>query len=445
MTTNAPPPHSDESESYLIGSILMEPAILDRFAGVLSPAMFYHSATRAIFKTMKELRDNHEAIEIGTVWSHLRTTGSDKDCSAEAVATVLDTIGTPAAAASFVEELRGLWLLRAMRSTMYGSIEGAEGATASQAMELLSAAESALFVLRKGCGATEKDTCMRAVLSRTFDALELAGKQSGSLVTTGLATLDLFARLGPGKLTVLAARPSMGKSAFAKDILLHNAFRGIPCLLFSLEDPEIDWTHRAWASMTGIPHDQVQVGALGDHEWNEIMSASDKLAKSPLHIIDDMLGVPEIRALSRQMVADHGISLIVIDYLQLMPRPAGPSSTADKVAWMSAEIKRMARELDVHVILVSQLNRGCESRTGTSPPCIPVASDLRDSGALEQDADLILFPYRHAEYDDSADPTKALIRVGKQRGGRKGDAAARWKAAQVRFEDVPDATYGGPR
>jgi len=281
-----------------------------------------------------------------------------------------------------------------------------------------------------------EDTSIRAALVSMFDRLEEAKALGGARVTTGIAKLDEFVMLSPGGFTIIAARPTMGKSAWVKDILLHNAFRGVPSVLFSEEDDRESWCTRATSGLTGIPHSQVRSYKLDAEGYDSMMTQADRLSVTPLHINDKMLSVPQIRAEARRAVSEHGIELFVIDYLQLVPRPSSRESTADQVARQSRGLKALARETGTHVICLSQLNRECEKRTGSNPPCIPKPSDLRDSGSLEQDADIIMFPYRHNVYNQSADASKAVIVVAKNKHGRQGAVEVVWDAARVRFQNV---------
>jgi replicative DNA helicase len=280
---------------------------------------------------------------------------------------------------------------------------------------------------------------LEAILHDEIDKLEELSKTDIGLTGTpsGFADLDsLTGGFQPGNLIVLAARPSMGKSAAATNIAEYAAVEaGVPVALFSLEMSETELAHRFLASQARVSSDDLRKGRVRAEKWPKVLKAVEKLARAPIFVDDSSdMSVLELRAKSRRLAARHGLGLVVVDYLQLM-RPEGrpDSSRVEQIGQISRGLKILARELDVPVIAVSQLSRAVESR---NPP-IPMLSDLRESGSIEQDADVVMFIYRDEYYNRESERLgEADMIVAKHRNGPIGEVALTFLPKYPKFANL---------
>jgi replicative DNA helicase len=280
---------------------------------------------------------------------------------------------------------------------------------------------------------------LEAILHDEIDKLEELSKTDVGLTGTPSGFTDLDSLTGgfqPGNLIVLAARPSMGKSAAATNIAEHAAVEaGVPVALFSLEMSETELAHRFLASQARVSSDDLRKGRVRAEKWPKVLQAVEKLARAPIFVDDSSdMSVLELRAKSRRLAARHGLGLVVVDYLQLM-RPEGrpESSRVEQIGQISRGLKILARELDVPVIAVSQLSRAVESR---NPP-VPMLSDLRESGSIEQDADLVMFIYRDEYYNKESERLgEADVIVAKHRNGPIGEVALTFLPKYPKFANL---------
>jgi len=280
---------------------------------------------------------------------------------------------------------------------------------------------------------------LEAILHDEIDKLEELSKTDVGLTGTPSGFADLDALTGgfqPGNLIVLAARPSMGKSAAATNIAEYAAVEaGVPVALFSLEMSETELAHRFLASQARVSSDDLRKGRVRAEKWPKVLKAVEKLARAPIFVDDSSdMSVLELRAKSRRLAARHGLGLVVVDYLQLM-RPEGraDSSRVEQIGQISRGLKILARELDVPVIAVSQLSRAVESR---NPP-VPMLSDLRESGSIEQDADVVMFIYRDEYYNRESERLgEADMIVAKHRNGPIGEVALTFLPKYPKFANL---------
>ena len=389
------PPHNDEAEASVLGAILLTEQALD---GVLleiglRPPDFYRPRHEAIFQAMIRLKEKAtpEAVDALTVAEELRRSGELEKAGNEAylhsLPTVVPAVGAVLDYARIVKEhslLRSV--LRATRE-----IQDDVAAHRGDARELIERAESVLFKIGHDGGTSEMRS-IEAILHDEIDKLEELSKTDVGLTGTPSGFTDLDALTGgfqPGNLIVLAARPSMGKSAAATNIAEHAAVEaGVPVALFSLEMSETELAHRFLASQARVSSDDLRKGRVRAEKWPKVLQAVEKLASAPIFVDDSSdMSVLELRAKSRRLAARHGLGLVVVDYLQLM-RPEGrpDSSRVEQIGQISRGLKILARELNVPVIAVSQLSRAVESR---NPP-VPMLSDLRESGCLTGDSRVYL-------------------------------------------------------
>jgi len=295
-----------------------------------------------------------------------------------------------------------------------------------------------LFKIGHDGGSSEMRS-LEAILHDEIDKLEELSKTDVGLTGTpsGFADLDsLTGGFQPGNLIVLAARPSMGKSAAATNIAEYAAVEaGVPVALFSLEMSETELAHRFLASQARVSSDDLRKGRVRAEKWPKVLKAVEKLARAPIFVDDSSdMSVLELRAKSRRLAARHGLGLVVVDYLQLI-RPEGrpDSSRVEQIGQISRGLKILARELDVPVIAVSQLSRAVESR---NPP-VPMLSDLRESGSIEQDADVVMFIYRDEYYNKESERLgEADVIVAKHRNGPIGEVALTFLPKYPKFANL---------
>ena len=381
------PPHNEEAEASVLGAILLTEQALD---GVLLEVGlrshdFYRPRHAAIFQAMIRLKEKAtpEAVDALTVAEELRRSSELDKAGGESylhsLPTVVPAVGAVLDYARIVKEhslLRSI--LKATRE-----IQDDVAAHRGEARELIERAEAVLFKIGHDGGSSEMRS-LEAILHDEIDKLEELSKTDVGLTGTpsGFADLDsLTGGFQPGNLIVLAARPSMGKSAAATNIAEYAAVEaGVPVALFSLEMSETELAHRFLASQARVSSDDLRKGRVRAEKWPKVLKAVEKLARAPIFVDDSSdMSVLELRAKSRRLAARHGLGLVVVDYLQLM-RPEGrpDSSRVEQIGQISRGLKILARELDVPVIAVSQLSRAVESR---NPP-VPMLSDLRESGCL---------------------------------------------------------------
>jgi replicative DNA helicase len=416
------PPQNDEAETSVIGAILLTEQALD---GVLLEAGlraddFYRPRHQLIFGSMVRLKEKAEpeAVDALTVCDDLRRHGQLEEAGGEAyvhsLPTVVPAVGNVLHYARIVKEYSLLRRLLGATREIQAEVMTHGG----DAQELIDRAESTLFQIGHDDGRGEMKS-IEAVLHEEIDKLEELSRGDVGLTGTPSGFTDIDELTGgfqPGNLIVLAARPSMGKSTLATNIAENAAIdHGRPVALFSLEMSETELAHRFIASQAKISSDDLRKGQVKADRWPKVLKAVEKLAKSPIYIDDSSdIGILEVRAKARRLHAKSPLGMVVVDYLQLM-RPEGRAdSRVEQIGQISRGLKILARELEIPVIAVSQLSRAVESR---NPPR-PMLSDLRESGQIEQDADLVMFVYRDDYYNpESERPGEADVIVAKHRNG----------------------------
>jgi replicative DNA helicase len=436
------PPQNSEAENSVLGAILLTEQALD---GVLlqvglRPDDFYRPRHQLIFRSMIRLKEKAEpeAVDALTVADDLKRAGELEEAGGEeylhSLPTVVPAVGNVLHYARIVKDYA---LLRRVLGT---SREIQEEATSHRGdpRELIERFESRLFRIGHEDGRGEMRS-LEDLLHREIDKLEELSKRDVGLTGTPSGFMDLDNLTGgfqPGNLIVVAARPSMGKSSLATNIAENAAVgHGKPVALFSLEMSETELAHRFIASQARVSSDELRKGRVKGDRWPKVLKAVEKLASAPLYIDDSSdIGILEIRAKARRLHARHELGLIIVDYLQLL-RPEGrpDSSRVEQVGQMSRGLKILARELDIPVIAVSQLSRAVESR---HPP-IPMLSDLRESGQVEQDADLVLFVYRDEYYNKDSDRVgEADLILAKHRNGPIGQLTLTFLPKYPRFANL---------
>ncbi len=437
------PPHSLEAEQSVLGAILlservMYPLVIEES---LKPGDFYRERHRLIYEAMLDLYGESEPIDVLTVSERLRSKGLLEQVGGQAAIDSL-AASVPAAgnARQYARIVREHALVRRLLTTTY-EIQARVQQQAAAPRELVEQAERAM--LEVAHDDRQKDfRSIEEVLDEELDKLHRLSLEGTALTGTPSGFKDLDELTGgfqPGNLIIVAARPSMGKSALVCNIaenaaIEHNA----PVALFSLEMSETELAQRFVASQARIKGEELRKGRVAEHKWPKILEASQRLARAPLFIDDSSdVGMLEIRAKARRLHQQHGLGLIIVDYLQLLRADARIENRVEAIGQMSRGLKILARELQCPVIALSQLNRSVESRTDKRP----VLSDLRESGSIEQDADLVAFIYRDEYYDrESEREGEADIIVAKHRNGAIGDVILTFQKEYPKF-----LNYAGER
>jgi len=432
------PPHNLEAERAVLGNVLLEPAaLLPRAIELLTPEEFFKDGHRKIFAAMVRLFERGEPADVLTVAEELRRAGQLEEVGGQAaLATLLEEATVAAQFTTYATIVREKALLRELIRVAREVVEqGFEETEDVQA--LLDRAEQMLFRLSERRLARAAFP-VRSILNATIQHIEMLyhRKEHVTGLPTGFTELDrLTAGLQPSDFIIIAGRPSMGKTAFALNIAQHVTVRERrPALVFSLEMSKEQLVQRLVCAEARVDSHRVRTGYLEARDWDRIVQAAGRLSEAPLFIDDTAnLSVLEARAKARRIRAEHGLQLVVIDYLQLMQGRWRAENRQQEISEISRSLKALAKELEVPVVALSQLSRAVEAR-GESTPRL---SDLRESGALEQDADVIMFLHRPGLYrDDPAEENLTELRIGKQRNGPLGTIQLVFKAEYTRFEQL---------
>ena len=436
------PPQNLEAETSVLGSILIAEQALDGIQAEVKLAAddFYRDRHRLIYAAMVRLRDKAEPepVDALTVCEELKRGGDLERAGGEPYVHSLPSV-VPGAwkARHYAKIVREHAMMRRLLATAQDIQENVLEFSGDP-QQLLDDAETALFRVAHAEHAGDVRQ-IRDVLDEELDRLELISREGLEVSGTpsGFGELDqLTGGFQPGNLIVVAARPSMGKSALVTNIAENAAVRyGKSVALFSLEMSETELAQRFIASQAKLNGDELRKGRVRPERWPSIMRATEKLAVSPLWVDDSSdIGIHELRAKARRLHSRNELGLVIVDYLQLM-RPEDPSTNrVEQIGHMSRGLKILARELSVPVIAVSQLSRAVETR----PDKEPILSDLRESGQIEQDADLVIFVYREEYYKkaESERPGEADLIIAKHRNGPVGKVALAFLSRHPKFADL---------
>jgi replicative DNA helicase len=433
------PPQNLEAEVSVLGAVLLDNAVLPRVVEILQPEDFYRGPHRRIYAAMLELFERDEAIDTLTLRERLE----QRDQLAEVggavyLASLLDQVPTAANVAYHARIVREKAMLRGL-ITAATEIAAQSYEGASDVDQVLDEAERRIFVLSER-SVRAGFVPMRDVLKDSFKVIERLYEKKAHVtgVPSGFTDLDnLTAGFQPSDLVIIAGRPSMGKTAFVLNVAEHVGIEArAPVALFSLEMSREQLAMRMLSSLSGVDGNRLRRGFLSREDWPLLSRAAGKLSEAPI-FIDDSAGCSalEIRAKARRLKADHGLALVIIDYLQLMRGRDRSESRQQEVSEISRSLKSLAKELKVPVIALSQLSRGVESRGGDKRPQL---SDLRESGAIEQDADLVAFIYREDMYQQDADQQHGIaeVIVRKQRNGPTATVKLAFRKECTRFGNL---------
>ncbi|MEK7810874.1 MAG: replicative DNA helicase [Pseudomonadota bacterium] len=443
------PPHSVEAEQSVLGGILLDTSAWDKIADLLSEQDFYRHEHRLIWRHIGRLTEHAKPIDVITVAESLESNAElDKAGGLVYLGTLAQNVPSAANIRRYAEIVRERAIMRKLVEVGSEIATSAYNPGGRDAGQLLDEAESRVFeISEQGERGRNGFIAMPPLLTQVVERIESLYGRDASDVTglaTGFTDLDkMTSGLQPGDLIIVAGRPSMGKTAFSINIAENVALETNKAVaIFSMEMGGTQLAMRMIGSVGRLNQQNLRTGRLEDEDWSRMTHALGRLNDAPI-FIDETAGLNalELRSRARRLHRQNdGLGLVVIDYIQLMSSPAGKSSEnrATEISEISRSLKSLAKELHVPVIALSQLNRSLEQR----PNKRPVMSDLRESGAIEQDADLILFIYRDEVYNpDTPDKGKAEIIIGKQRNGPIGKVELTFRGEYTRFENYASSQY----
>ena len=439
------PPHSLEAEQAVIGGLMLDNNGFDDVSEIVSDVDFYRRDHRLIYNAMFQLAEQAKPFDVITLSEVLENSGALDQAGGMAYLVELAK-NTPSASniKAYAEIVRDRSVLRQMIQVSNEVADSAFNPEGRSTNQLLDEAERKIFAIAEQGQKKGGPEGIKSILKSTVDKIDELFSSEAAMtgLTTGFTDLDeMTSGLQNSDLVIVAARPSMGKTTFSMNLVENAIIRtGKSALVFSMEMPSESIVMRMLSSLGRIDQTRIRSGKLEEEDWPRFNSAISMLAEQKL-FIDDQGGLSpvEVRARARRVARDVGeIGIILVDYLQLMQVP-GAASRVEEISEISRSLKGLAKEMNCPVVALSQLNRSLEQR----PNKRPVMSDLRESGAIEQDADVIMFIYRDEVYnEDTEDKGVAEIIIGKQRNGPIGSLRLAFLGKYTRFEDLAH-DYGG--
>ena len=440
------PPHSIEGEQAVLGGLLLSARAWDQVADVITEEDFYREDHRLIFRAVQELSNNSKPCDAVTVTEWFESHGQVEQVDGGAYISQLAST-TPSAAnvRAYADIVREKSILRQLIDVGAEITSAAFTSDGRESKDLLEEAERRVFAIadqgqRSGSGFVTVQETIKEAIEKIQELHEFEGEITGT--PTGFKDFDkMTAGLQPSDLIIVAGRPAMGKTSLAMNIAENAAIKhDVPVAIFSMEMSSLQLVMRLFSSLGQIDQTKLRTGNLDDLDWPKLTSAMNLLHKSHIFIDETpSLSPSELRARARRLKREHNICLIVVDYLQLMAVPGSSENRATEIAEISRSLKAVAKELHLPVVALSQLNRSLEQR----PNKRPVMADLRESGAIEQDADLIVFIYRDEVYNqETPEKGKAEIIIGKHRNGATGTTVLTFQGQWVRFVNyAPEHSY----
>ncbi|MGI6019882.1 MAG: replicative DNA helicase [Lachnospiraceae bacterium] len=431
------PPHNDEAEKSVVGAMLMNRSAIVTASEILDSTDFYNYQYGVIFETITELYDNETPVDTVTLNEALKEKKLSPQLSGiDYIREILITVPTSANVRYYAEIVKEKSLLRKLIEASRTIEEDCFGEL-KKADEILDETEKNIFSVISQNNSEDFKT-IKQIVNDTLDKIDRASKTQSHVtgIPTGYYDLDgMTAGLQPSDFILLAARPSMGKTALALNILSNIAFKSkLPVAFFSVEMSSDTLMNRLLSMRSLVDAQKIRTGQMRDEEWKNLIIAADEIGGSKI-CIDATPGITisELRSKARKFKLDYDIQCIMIDYLQLMSGNSKAQNRQQEISEISRALKALARELDIPVIALSQLNRSVELRDDKRP----MLSDLRESGAIEQDADVVMFIYRDEYYHkDSEDAGIAEVIIAKQRNGPIGTAKLLWRPENTRFENM---------
>lgn len=450
LVSNLPklPPQALEAEQSLLGGLLLDNRKWDEVIDEVGAQDFYSQNHRLIFEGIKGLQSAGDPADVITVSEWLEASNSLETAGGLAyIGSLANNTPSTANILTYAKIVRERSILRSLIAAANDISDTAYNPEGRTPREVLDHAEQLVFDISERDGRSREGfKSIQDLLAKSIDRIEELFESDEAItgIPTGFSDLDtMTSGLQRGDLVIVAGRPSMGKTSFAMNIAEYVAVeKQYPVGIFSMEMPGEQLAMRMLSSLGRINSNKIRTGKLGDEDWPRLNSAVGFLDKAPM-FVDDSAGLNpmDIRSRARRMVAEHGqLGLIVIDYLQLMHNSEGNENRATEISGITRSLKILAKELNVPVIALSQLNRSLEQR----PNKRPVMSDLRESGAIEQDADVIFFIYRDEVYNEDTDQQGvAEVIVGKQRNGPIGTTKLTFRGEFTRFENFASPFSGG--
>ncbi|MFN3964543.1 MAG: replicative DNA helicase [Silanimonas lenta] len=434
------PPHSIDAEQAVLGALMLDPQALEKVVGVLSHTDFYRRDHQLIFKAISELAEKnrpYDAVTLGE-WFEAHALADQVGGTAYLVE-LAQTTPSAANVRAYADIVRDKSVLRSLIEVGTQIAEDGFAPGDRETPELLAEAEQRVFRIADQNRTGRKDIIpLKEAMKEAFEILQVRYETQGTVtgLPTGFHDFDeMTAGLQPSDLIVLAARPAMGKTTLALNMAEYAALKSKKAVVvFSMEMSASQLAFRLISSIGRINAGRLKTGQLEDEDWSRVTMAMRLLSESKIFIDDEpALSPAKLMSKARRIKREHDLGLVVVDYLQLMQVPGNSENRATEISEISRSLKAMAKELNVPVIALSQLNRGLESRTDKRP----VMSDLRESGAIEQDADIILFIYRDEYYHkDSPEKGLAEVIISKHRNGATGTVKLKFFGEYTRFDNL---------
>ncbi|MBM23773.1 MAG: replicative DNA helicase [Gammaproteobacteria bacterium] len=434
------PPHSTDAEAALLGALMLDPEgqAYDKIASIVTERDFYHPENKSVFVAIQKLSEDQKLTDLLTVSDWLDSSGKFSVVPAiEYISELVDNTAGTANTVEYAKIVREKALLRELITISNQIAQSAYKPENKSPSELVDEAEQRIFEIAERGTRKSSYLELNQTVNYLMDELDKRAQKGGGLtgISSGFKKLDeLTTGFQKGELIIIAGRPSMGKTALALNIAEHTALADNNAVaVFSLEMSAEQLAFRLISSLGRVNQTALKTGKLRDQDWDRIDGAILQMKDMPIYIDDTPSLTPvELRARARRIQREKGLSLIVIDYLQLMQVPGSKENRATEISEISRNLKALARELKIPIIALSQLNRGVEQRVDKKP----LISDLRESGAIEQDADVIAFIYREEVYNEETDQKgRALINVAKQRNGPTGSFNLTFLGQYTKFEN----------
>jgi replicative DNA helicase len=439
------PPQAIDMEEAVLGAIMLEKEAVITVLDILKPESFYKDAHRKIFKAILDLNLREYPVDLYTVTEELRAHQELESVGGPVYLTQLTSKVVSAANVDYHSRIVAQKYIQRELIRVSTEIQTRSFDDTYDVTELLDYSENELFQIAEG-NIKREVSPINVVIKEAIEEIEKAGKREDALVGTpsGFTKLDrLTSGWQKSELIIIAARPSMGKTAFALTMARNMSIdHGKNVAIFSCEMSSIQLANRLIIAETDIPGDKIRNGRLSEEEWKQLDTRIKKLVQASIYIDDTpAISIFELRAKCRRLMAQHKLDIVIVDYLQLMSGPDNAGSREQEVSNISRSLKSIAKELNVPIIALSQLNRSVEMRGGTKRPLL---SDLRESGAIEQDADMVVFIHRQEKFgitafeDGSSTKGIAEIILAKNRNGPVDDVRLRFREEKAQFVDIDE-------
>lgn len=443
------PPQSTESEQAVLGALMLRPAAIHEINDILHSQMFYIKKHALIYETIQELSSKSEPIDVLSVSNKLKEKKLMNDIGGGGyLAEIMDRVPSTVNIRHYADIVYKKFMLRELIDASEEIAKTSYDDSEKDVNEIIDAAEKRIFKISSAINVKGAYVSIKNSLIETWNQIEYLHENKNEVrgVPTGFPNLDgLIAGLQPSDLIILAARPSVGKTTFALDIARNAALSGKGVAIFSLEMSANQLVQRMLSAESRVSGWSIRTGhGLQTNDFQALQMAMDRLSKAPI-FIDDQAGnsIVKMRSVARRLKSEHNIELIVVDYLQLMTTSKNYDNMVNQVTEISRSLKQLAREINVPVLVLSQLNRAVEARGGK-----PRLSDLRDSGSIEQDADLVMFIHREDRYKDMSERDNiAEVLIEKHRNGPVGSVQFMFDGNTTSFIpiDKEHPSYAGPK